>query len=108
LRSQPGLASRITRSPSLRSPPLVAITTESRAVAAAALASDAGVQAYEWFGLRDGNTAATWTARFGILRDGYTPKPAFAAIQQIIVGQRHAAPTPGHDEPVASSTESAQ
>jgi hypothetical protein len=57
------------------------------AVAAAALASDAGVQAYEWFGLRDGNTAAAWTARFGILRDDYAPKPAFAAIQQIIAGQ---------------------
>lgn len=57
-------------------------------VADAAIASDAGVQAYEWFGLRDGNTAATWTARFGILRDDYTPKPAFAAIQQIIAGQK--------------------
>lgn len=57
------------------------------AVAAAALASDAGVQAYEWFGLRDGNTSAAWTARFGVLRDDYAPKPAFTAIQRIIADQ---------------------
>lgn len=56
-------------------------------VADAALASGAGVEAYEWFGLRDGRTAAGWTARFGLLRDDYTPKPAFAAIQQLIAGQ---------------------
>lgn len=57
------------------------------AVAGAALASDAGIQAYEWFGLRDGNSSAARTARFGILRDDYTPKPAFAAVQQIIASQ---------------------
>jgi hypothetical protein len=51
------------------------------------IASDTGVQAYEWFGLRDGNTTATWTARFGILRDDYTPKPAFAAVQHLITSQ---------------------
>ena len=54
------------------------------AVADAVLASGAGVRAYEWFALRDGLTTATWTARFGVLRDDYTPKPAFAAIQQLI------------------------
>lgn len=57
------------------------------AVAEAALTSDAGVQAYEWFGLRDENTSAARTARFGILRDDYTPKPAFAAVQQIVARQ---------------------
>jgi hypothetical protein len=57
------------------------------AVADAVLASGAGVHAYEWFGLRDGLTTATWTARFGVLRDDYTPKPAFAAIQQLIARQ---------------------
>jgi hypothetical protein len=57
------------------------------AVANAVIASDTGVQAYEWFSLRDGNTTATWTARFGILRDDYTPKPAFAAIQHLISSQ---------------------
>lgn len=53
-------------------------------VADAVLASGTGVQAYEWFSLRDGLTAGAWTTRFGILRDDYTPKPAFNAIQQLI------------------------
>jgi hypothetical protein len=57
------------------------------AVADAVLASGTGVRAYEWFGLRDGLTTGTWTARFGVLRDDYTPKPAFAAIQQVIASQ---------------------
>lgn len=54
------------------------------AVAGAVIASDAGVQACEWFGLRDGLTTAAWSARFGILRDDYTPKPAFTALQHLI------------------------
>jgi hypothetical protein len=54
------------------------------AVADAVLTSDAGVTAYEWFGLRDGLTTATWFARFGILRDDYSPKPAFTVVQDII------------------------
>jgi hypothetical protein len=53
-------------------------------VAEAVLDSDAGVTAYEWFGLRDGLTTATWFARFGILRDDYTQKPAFTVVQNII------------------------
>jgi hypothetical protein len=57
------------------------------AVADAVLASDTGVRAYEWFGLRDGLTTAPWSARFGILRDDYTPKAAFAAIQHLIAIQ---------------------
>jgi hypothetical protein len=44
------------------------------AVADAVIASDAGVQGCEWFGLRDGLTTAAWSARFGILRDDYTPQ----------------------------------
>jgi hypothetical protein len=44
----------------------------------------AGVQACEWFGLRDGLTTAAWSARFGILRDDYTPKPAFTTLQHLI------------------------
>ena len=57
------------------------------AVAAAVVASDVGVQAYEWFGLRDGHTTATWSARFGVLRDDYTRKPAFATLQHLIANQ---------------------
>ena len=54
------------------------------AVAGAVIASDAGAQACEWFGLRDGLTTAAWSARFGILRDDYTPKPAFTTLQHLI------------------------
>jgi hypothetical protein len=54
------------------------------AVADAVLASGTGVRAYEWFGLRDGLTRGTWAARFGVLRDDYTPKPGFAALQRLI------------------------
>jgi hypothetical protein len=35
-------------------------------------------------GLRDGFTSAAWSARFGILRDDYTPKPAFTTLQHLI------------------------
>ena len=48
------------------------------------IASGTGVRAYEWFGLRDGLTTASWTARFGVLRGDYAPKPAFAALQRLI------------------------
>jgi hypothetical protein len=54
------------------------------AVADVVIASDVGVQACEWFGLRDGLTTAAWSARFGILRDDYTPKPAFTTLQHLI------------------------
>jgi hypothetical protein len=54
-------------------------------VADAVTASDVGVQACEWFGLRDELTTATWSARFGVLRDDYTPKPAFAALRHVIM-----------------------
>lgn len=53
------------------------------AVADAVMGSDAGVEAYEWFGLRDGLSTGAWTARFGVLRDDYSPKRAFAAIRGI-------------------------
>jgi hypothetical protein len=54
-------------------------------VADAVAASDVGVQACEWFGLRDELTTATWSARFGVLRDDYTPKPAFATLQHVVM-----------------------
>ena len=57
------------------------------AVAGAVAASDAGVAALEWFGLRDGLSAGSWSVRFGLLRDDYTPKPAFAAVAAVIAGQ---------------------
>ncbi|MEV6773013.1 hypothetical protein AB0N05_30695 [Nocardia sp. NPDC051030] len=53
-------------------------------VAEAVLASGVGVTAYEFFGLRDGRSDATWTSRFGLLRDDYTPKPAYHAVRELI------------------------
>ncbi|WP_063051998.1 hypothetical protein [Nocardia arthritidis] len=56
-------------------------------VADAALDSGVGVTAYEFFGLRDGRSDAGWTSRFGLLRDDYTPKPAFHAIRDLIASR---------------------
>jgi hypothetical protein len=57
------------------------------AVARTVAASDAGVASLEWFGLRDGLSSGPWSARFGILRDDYTAKPAFATVARIIADQ---------------------
>jgi hypothetical protein len=54
------------------------------AVADAVCRSNVGVTTYEWFGLRDGLSTAPWYARFGILRDDYSLKPAFTALQDLI------------------------
>lgn len=56
-------------------------------VAEAALDSGVGVTAYEFFGLRDGRSDAGWASRFGLLRDDYTPKPAFGAVRDLIAGR---------------------
>lgn len=42
------------------------------------------IAAYEIFGLRDTLTSGGWQHRFGILRDDYTPKPAFARLAALI------------------------
>lgn len=54
------------------------------AVARAVIDAGAGVDAYEIFGLRDGLTSGAWSQRFGLLRDDYTPKPAYHEIQRLI------------------------
>lgn len=46
--------------------------------------SDVGVAAYEFFGLRDSRSDAGWTSGFGLLRDDYSPKPAFAALRDFM------------------------
>ncbi|MEU0545685.1 hypothetical protein ABZ319_38005 [Nocardia sp. NPDC005978] len=61
-------------------------------VANAVADGDFGVTAYEFFGLRDGRSDGEWTGRFGLLRDDYTPKPAFHAIRDL-VGGRSAPPS---------------
>lgn len=53
------------------------------AVAEAVLATGE-VSVYEFFSLRDGITDGNWQNGFGLLRDDYTPKPAFDAIRQLI------------------------
>lgn len=58
------------------------------AVAETILGTSLGVTAYEFFGLRDGLTSGTWHSRFGLLRDDYTPKPAFHAVQDLIAAQQ--------------------
>ncbi|MGX1808983.1 hypothetical protein ACWIGI_24955 [Nocardia sp. NPDC055321] len=54
------------------------------AVAAAALDTDLGITAYEFFGLRDGRSDADWSGRFGLLRDDYSPKPAFHTVRELV------------------------
>jgi hypothetical protein len=53
-------------------------------VADAILGADANVTAYELFGLRDGRTEGPWTSRFGLLRDDYSAKPAYAVMREYI------------------------
>ncbi|MDT8911594.1 hypothetical protein [Amycolatopsis sp. PS_44_ISF1] len=55
------------------------------------------VSVYEFFGLRDGRTDGNWRTGFGLLREDYTPKPAYAEIRRLIAQQaRHdKAFTPG-------------
>ena len=42
------------------------------------------VSAYEFFGLRDGRTDGNWRTGFGLLRDDYTPKPAYEQARRLI------------------------
>lgn len=47
-----------------------------------------GVTDLRWFSLRDANTASGQLENgYGLLRDDYTPKPAFTAYQQIIAAE---------------------
>jgi exo-beta-1,3-glucanase (GH17 family) len=47
-----------------------------------------GVTDLRWFSLRDANTASLQLENgYGLLHDDYSPKPAFAAYQQIIAAQ---------------------
>lgn len=54
-----------------------------QAVGEAVLATG-GVSVYEFFSLRDGITDGNWQNGFGLLRDDYTPKPAFDAVRRLI------------------------
>ncbi len=44
-----------------------------------------GVTGVYWFSLRDGNTASGQLENgYGLLRDDYTPKPAFTTLQGLV------------------------
>lgn len=44
-----------------------------------------GITDFRWFGLRDNNTAAPGIqSHFGLLRDDYTPKPAFGEYRRLV------------------------
>jgi hypothetical protein len=42
------------------------------------------VTVYELFSLRDGISNGGWQNGFGLLRDDYSPKPAFEAVRRLI------------------------
>ncbi|ATY09984.1 hypothetical protein CU254_05540 [Amycolatopsis sp. AA4] len=48
------------------------------------LAAEAGVDTYEIFGLRDGLSSGPRENRFGLLRDDYSPKPAYETVKRLI------------------------
>ena len=63
--------------------------TVLRAIVAAADATKStyGVTDVRWFSLRDGNTASGQLENgYGLLRDDYTPKPAFTTLRAIVAG----------------------
>ena len=44
-----------------------------------------GISDYRWFGLRDSNSSqSTFEAQYGVLRDDYTPKPAFHHLRDLV------------------------
>ena len=51
---------------------------------AQAILNTGEVSVYEFFGLRDGRTDGNWRTAFGLLRDDYTPKPAYDAVRRLI------------------------
>ena len=51
---------------------------------AEAVAATGEVSVYEFFSLRDGITDGSWHNGFGLLRDDYTPKPAYGDVQRLI------------------------
>ena len=57
-------------------------------VAQAVETSEENVEAYEIFALRDTLTSGNWRHEFGLLRDDYTPKPAFARMASHIAAAR--------------------
>ena len=56
---------------------------------------------YRWFDLRDGDSAdPDFGQQYGIMRDDYTPKPAFGAYREVV--ERLGAPRSAESRPVGS------
>jgi hypothetical protein len=71
-----------------RSPQLQASVLRETVATVQSVRARYGVDALNWFSLRDGNTASGQLQNgYGLLRDDYAPKPAFAAYRDIIAAQ---------------------
>ncbi|MFI2367613.1 hypothetical protein [Streptomyces sp. NPDC018833] len=72
-----------------------AATLETVVRTVAALAADLNIDGYSFFALRDADsTAEGLFHRFGLLRDDYTPKPAFETYRRLINDLGNPAVTP--------------
>lgn len=67
-----------------RSPERQAVTLEKIVRAVYQHRQELNVTHYEYFDLRDTNSASTDTFQFGLLRDDYSPKPAFEVYRRLI------------------------
>jgi hypothetical protein len=71
-----------------RSPQLQASVLRETVATVQSVRARFGIDALNWFSLRDGNTASGQLQNgYGLLRDDYAPKPAFTAYQDIIAAQ---------------------
>jgi hypothetical protein len=62
-----------------------------------------GVTDYRWFDLRDADSSnPNFQQQYGLMRDDYAPKPAFAAYRELVAAHGAAAATPETGEPQAA------
>jgi hypothetical protein len=53
--------------------------------AVSAVRSRLGVTDFRWFDLRDADSSSTsFESQYGLLRDNYSPKPAFAVYRELV------------------------
>ena len=78
-----------------RSEELQAQVLEQMVRSVVAIRDTYGVSDYRWFDLRDSSSAdPSIESQYGITRDDYSPKPAFATYRDLIAGQGGAAAAP--------------
>jgi hypothetical protein len=72
-----------------RSEDMQAQTLDAMVRSVVALRGTYGISDYRWFDLRDSATAdPSIESQYGITRDDYSPKPAFAAYRDLVAGHR--------------------